>query len=311
MSNDPHKPAAVAVLGAAAVDLTIRVKEFPSPDGIVMAEEKHSSPGGSGGNVAEGIARLGYPVRFLGVVGNDENGLLLRQSFESAGVDTRFIRIDQGESTASCFIAVNQNGERLIFSLGGVAIYTKPEELDLAALGDAGILYIADAFPEVALAAIHALPAEARTVYCPGGLMVNLGKTFYEPVLARADVAVFNRVEAQGITGSAEPQNALTRLMEMGVKVPVITCGAEGVVFCVNGQRNHIPAVPVKDITDSTGAGDAFSAGLVAGMVQGFSMSDCVHLACEVAAHKIQFQGAREGLPYRHQVARLAIVEKC
>nr|MBP8858064.1 carbohydrate kinase family protein [Anaerolineaceae bacterium] len=255
--------------------------------------------------------RLGYPVRFLGVVGNDENGLLLRQSFESAGVYTRFIRIDQGESTASCFIAVNQNGERLIFSLGGVAIYTKPEELDLAALGDAGILYIADAFPEVALAAIHALPAEARTVYCPGGLMVNLGKTFYEPVLARADVAVFNRVEAQGITGSAEPQNALTRLMEMGVKVPVITCGVEGVVFCANGQRNHIPAVPVKDITDSTGAGDAFSAGLVAGMVQGFTMADCVHLACEVAAHKIQFQGAREGLPYRHQVARLAIVEKC
>lgn len=311
MSNDPQKPAAAAVLGAAAVDITIRVKEFPSPDGIVMAEEKYSSPGGSGGNVAEGIARLGYPVRFLGVVGDDENGLLLRRSFETTGVDTHFIRIAKGESTASCFIAVNQKGERLIFSLGGAAIYTKPGELDLASVSDTRVLYIADAYPEVALAAIQALPAEARIVYCPGGLMVNLGKTFFEPVLARADVAVFNQVEAKAITGMVDPQEALNRLAEMGIRIPVITCGAEGALFCENGQHIHIPAVPVKEVADSTGAGDAFSAGLVAGMVQGFSMADCVHLACEVAAHKIQFQGAREGLPYRHQIARLAIVEKC
>jgi ribokinase len=309
MENGPEKSTAVAILGAAAVDVIVRVKDFPSPDGIVMAEEKCFLPGGTGGNVAEGIARLGYPVRFLGVVGDDEYGLLLRRGFEASRVDTRFIRIAKGEHTASCFIAVNQKGERLIFSLGGAAIFTRPEELDLAAVIDAGVLYIADAFPEVALAAVHSLPDEARVVYCPGGLMVNLGKAFYEPVLAKADVAVFNRVEAQAVTGMVEPQKALIRLMEMGIKIAVITCGAEGAVFCENGQQIHIPAVPVMDVADSTGAGDAFSAGLVAGMLEGFTMADCVRLACEVAAHKIQLQGAREGLPYRHQVARLAIKE--
>lgn len=309
MNNDPQKPAFVAVLGAAAVDITIRVKEFPSPDGIVMAERQESSPGGSGGNVAEGIARLGYPVRFLGVIGDDENGRLLRGSFETSGVDTRFIRIAKGERTASCFIAVNRKGERLIFSLGGTAIFTRPEELDLATLKDASVLYIADAFPEVALSAVQALPAEARTVYCPGGLMVNLGKAFYEPVLAKVDVAAFNRVEAQAVTGMADPQEALIRLTEMGVRIAVITCGAEGAVFCENGKQIHISAVPVFNIADTTGAGDAFSAGLVAGMLEGFSMADCVRLACEVAAHKIQFQGAREGLPYRNEIARLAARE--
>ncbi len=306
MTDDPQRPASVAVLGAAAVDITFRVKEFPSHDGIVMAEGQQISPGGSGGNVAEGIARLGYPVRFLGAVGDDENGQLLRQSFTDAGVDTSYILSNKGEKTASCFIAVNPKGERLIFSLGGAAIFTKPEELDPASVVDVEILYIADAFPEVALAAIHALPVKARTVYCPGGLMVKMGKEFYEPVMAKADVALFNRLESSAVTGIDEPEKALTKLRELGVAIPVITCGAEGAVFYGDDQPVHIPAVPVTHVADSTGAGDAFSAGLVVGMLEEMAIADCVRLACETAAHKIQFEGAREGLPYRRQIASLA-----
>ncbi len=71
----------VAVLGAAAMDMIVQVQEFPAPDGIVMVEQYLSVPGGSGGNVAEGIARLGYSVRFLGIVGDDENGRKLLHCF--------------------------------------------------------------------------------------------------------------------------------------------------------------------------------------------------------------------------------------
>jgi len=306
MNNKSRRTATVAVLGAAAVDVVIRVKDFPSPDGIVMADEQQSHPGGSGGNVAEGVARLGYPVRFLGVVGNDENGRLLQHTFSTSGVDTSFIKVSDSGHTASCFIAVNQKGERLIFSLGGEAIYSQPGELDPSALENIKVLYIADAFPEVALCAIMKAGTGVKIIYCPGGLMVKSGKAFYEPVMKRAHVGIFNQVEAQAITGMVEPENALVQLAEMGVQVPIITHGALGALYYEDGHCFQVPAAPAASVVDTTGAGDAFSAGMIAGMLEGLEMSASVALACEVAAFNVQHQGARDGMPYRRQVASLA-----
>lgn len=295
----------VAVLGAAAVDMIIQVKEFPSPDGIVMADTHQSVPGGTGGNVAEGIARLGYPVRFLGVVGDDDNGRLLLQSFKNAGVQTDYIMVDPKGSTASCFIAVNNQGERMIFSLGGSAIYVEPGDLDPTALENVDVLYIADAFPGVALAAIKKLKSDALVVYCPGGLMLSLGEEYYMPVLEAADVVIFNRVEASDITGRSDPEEALNALAGMGVPTPVITLGKKGVVFFADGKSTLVPSETVKNVVDTTGAGDAFSVGLVAGILEKISWKEAVQLGCQVAAYKIQHRGAREGLPYRDQIAAL------
>lgn len=306
MNNNLRSTAAVAVLGAAAVDVVIRVKEFPSPDGIVMADEQNTLPGGSGGNVAEAVARLGYPVRFLGVVGNDENGRLLQHTFSTAGVDTSFMKVSDAGHTASCFIAVNQIGERLIFSLGGEAIYSEPGQLDSTALENVKILYIADAFPEVALCAIMKAGTGVKIIHCPGGLMVKSGKTFYEPVMKKAHVGIFNCVEAQAVTGMEEPETAIIRLAEMGVQVPIITMGAQGALYYENGHCFQVAAAPAASVVDTTGAGDAFSAGLIAGLLEGLEMPACVALACEVAAFNVQHQGARDGLPYRSQVASLA-----
>ncbi len=305
MEKPFQKTPLVAVLGAAAVDIIAQVKEFPSPDGIVMADSRQTVPGGTGGNVAEGIARLGYPVRFLGVIGDDDNGKLLLQSFRNAGVQTDFIKIDQKGSTASCFIAVNNQGERMIFSLGGSAIYVDPGDLHPTALDDVDVLYIADAFPDVALAAIKKLKFDAKVVYCPGGLMLGMGEEYYLPILEAADVVIFNQVEAAGITGKQEPNDIVMALVEMGIPVPMITLGEKGVLFAADGVSTLVPAQPVKQVVDTTGAGDAFSVGLVAGILEGFSWQKAIQLGCQVAAHKIQHRGAREGLPYRDQIAAL------
>jgi sugar/nucleoside kinase (ribokinase family) len=135
--------------------------------------------------------------------------------------------------------------------------------------------------------------------------MLSLGEEYYLPILKAADVVVFNQVEAAGITGKQEPDEAAKTLVEMGIPVPVITLGKKGAIFAADGVSTLVPAQPVKQVVDTTGAGDAFSVGLLAGILEGFSWQDTIQLGSQVAAYKIQHHGARKGLPYRDQIAAL------
>ena len=292
----------VVVLGAAAVDWVARVKEFPPPDGITFADQYQPFPGGSGGNVAEGVAHLGYNVRFLGALGDDEGGRLLLEAFQKTGVDTRGTRIVKGGRSAACFIAVDEKGQRMIFALGGVALLEKTEDVCREWLQDADILYITDAFQEVALAAIDILPPGARVVFSPGGLMVSAGLDYLDPILERTDVLILNQVEAQSLSKKTNMEQACMDLIEYGPSVVVLTQGSQGVIVAEHGSYNHVPAELVADVLDTTGAGDAFSTGVVAGMLEGLDWVGCAHLGCQVAASKIRHIGSRAGILDRTQL---------
>lgn len=109
----------VVCLGACAVDMMFTVDRLPQPDEMVFAVgEVGFFPGGSTANIAAGTGRLGYPARFVGRTGDDENGRRLRQAFESDGVDTKWLSEIRGGRTAQTIIAVDRAGERVIYSLG-------------------------------------------------------------------------------------------------------------------------------------------------------------------------------------------------
>ena len=253
----------VAVLGAAAVDWVARVKEFPAVDGISFADQYQPFPGGSGGNVAEGVARLGYRVRFLGALGDDAGGQLLLEAFRDSGVDTRGTRIVNGERSAACFIAVDEKGQRMIFALGGAALLEKAEDVRREWLQDAGILYIADAWQEVALAALGNLPPGARVVFSPGGLMVSSGMEYLQPILESTQVLILNQVEAESLAKETDLEKACQVLLAHGPAVILLTLGSRGVKLAQPGVFRHIPAEVVPQVVDTTGAGDAFSTGVL------------------------------------------------
>jgi len=304
-SNKLEAPPEVAVLGAAAVDWIAHVKELPPRDGIVFADHYRPFPGGSGGNTAEAVARLGHSVRFLGVLGDDEGGRLLLQAFIEAGVDTRCMRTEKGQKSAACFIAIDGQGERMIFCLGGVAIYEKAEEIAPSWLKGVRVLFIADAHPEVAEAAIVSLDKNARVVFAPGGLMAEAGKEFLKPILNRTDVLILSQLEASKLTGESDAARACLVLTKLGPKVSMITLGEKGVLVCDNGRSTQVPGIAVSPVVDTTGAGDAFSAGVIAGILEGSNSEEAARLGCAIAAIKIQHLGARTGLPNQKQVRAL------
>jgi ribokinase len=289
-------------LGAAAIDWVAHLEEMPPLDGISFVEDFTSFPGGSGGNVAEGIAHLGRSVRFLGVLGDDEGGRLLLQAFEAAGVDTSYIRVEKNRRSAACFIAVNRHGQRMIFSLGGVAVFDQARDISAGQLAGVKILYIADAYQDVASLAISRLEPGARVIFNPGGLMASSGKTSLLPILERTDILIVSRVESELLTGCHDLQQACQVLAGTGPKYVLLTRGECGVILFDGRNTLLVPAIPVKQLVDTTGAGDAFSAGLIVGLLEGLTLEQSTRLGCAVAAHKVQHFGSRNGLPVREQI---------
>ncbi len=298
-------PPEVAVLGAAALDWVAQVKELPSPDGIVMAETYSPFPGGTGGNVAEAVARLGHGVRFMGILGDDEGGKILLQAFKKARVDTSSTRILKGERSASTFIAVDPHGARLIISLGGAAIYTGEADIDPAWLKGIQVLFIADALQATALAAFRALEKGGRVVFNPGGLLAGSGMVYLAPFLSMADALIVSRTDAGAMTREQDPEKAVAVLARRGAGVVMLTLGKDGALVLEQGKLHCIPSFPVGAVADTTGAGDAFAAGVVVGMLEGLGWVEAARLGCAVAAIKIASLGARRGLPDRQAVRKL------
>jgi sugar/nucleoside kinase (ribokinase family) len=305
MTTKPDSSPDVAVLGAAAIDWIARVKELPRRDGIVFAEEYQPMPGGTGGNVAEAVARLGHRVRFFGKFGDDEGGQLLLKSFQDAGVGTEGVLITKNRRTASCFIAIDERGERQIYCLGGSAIYESTSELDPRLLRGVKVLFIADAFLEVALEAIEMVSPAATIIFNPGGVMASSGDACLKPIVARTGVLIVSQVESETITHMQDPRDAMLRLAEMGAKVVMQTQGAAGVMVLENGDITPQKAFPVERVIDTTGAGDAFAAGVIAGVVEKRTWTEAARVGCAVSAIKIAHLGARGGLPNRDQVRKL------
>lgn len=304
-SRTPFSSPEVAVLGAAALDWIARVKEFPRRDSIVFADEYRPMPGGTGGNVAEGVARLGHKVCFMGKLGDDEGGKILLKAFEDSGVDIRGVIVAPGQRSASCFIPIDEQGERQIYCIGGVALYENEEELQPELLKNVSVLFIADAFQKIALKAMDLIPPNAKVVFNPGGLMASYGLEFLKPIFERTDALLVSQEEAKAITHQIEPREAAIALASMGCRVVMHTLGAGGVLVLKDGKFVTLPSFPVEHVVDTTGAGDAFAAGVIAGVVQGMDWEGAALMGCATASIKIVNMGARGGLPDRDQVMKL------
>jgi ribokinase len=293
----------VVVLGGAAMDWVAEVESLPPADGLALAHTFTRHPGGSAANVAVGLARLGYRVAFAGKVGDDEPGRLLCQAFEQEGVDTELMRVEAGRPTATCFIALDARGQRVVFSLPGASLFETAAEMDPGWMRGARVLYLGPAYVHVAAAATEIAHEEGVTIfYAPGSGWGPEGLSILRPILDVADVLLVSQAEATALAGDATPEDALRTLVATGVPVVVETLGAHGVVVATGKRSFRVPALAVTGVRDTTGAGDAFAAGLVAGFLDGLGWEASARLGSVVAALKVRYLGARNGLPVRGEV---------
>ncbi|HPZ92975.1 MAG TPA: carbohydrate kinase family protein [Bacillota bacterium] len=290
----------VVCLGACAVDMMFTVDRLPQPDEMVFAVgEVGFFPGGSTANIAAGTGRLGYPARFVGRTGDDENGRRLRQAFESDGVDTKWLSEIRGGRTAQTIIAVDRAGERVIYSLGGEAILQEPSEFTDGIMENGKVLYIGEVLPDVGLEAIRVARAhDATVIYGPGGGLSWMDKAAILELIKSSDYVLLSRRELISLSSCERPNEGARRLLESGVANVVVTLGSEGSQhYSRDGLISHASAFHVPDVLDTTGAGDSFASGFITGLLEGMDIADCLVRGNACAALAIRKVGAREAMP--------------
>ncbi|WP_205481259.1 adenosine kinase [Sphingomonas arenae] len=258
--------------------------------------------GGSAGNTAAGLAALGIKAGFIGQVAVDQLGAIYRHDIRSLGVefDTP-ARSDVG-ATARCLILVTPDAQRTMNTFLGAAQQLEERDIDPSHVADAAILYLEGYLwdppaPRAAMeAAIDAARGAGRKVaftlsdtFCVDRHKADFWRLIEE---RRIDILFANEAELAAMTGESAFDAGLQALAP---KVPllVVTRSEQGAVALAKGEHATVPAEPIDRLVDTTGAGDLFAAGFLAGQARGLGLEPSLKLGAIAAAEVIQHYGAR------------------
>ncbi len=301
--------AKVWVLGDAVVDL------LPESDGRLLP-----CPGGAPANVAVGIARLGGTSGFIGRVGDDPFGALMQRTLLTEGVDITYLKQYEWHRTSTVLVDLNDQGERSFTFMVRPSADLFLETTDLPCWRHGEWLHLCS----IALSAEPSRTSAftAMTAIRHAGGFVSFDPNIREDLwqdehllrlclrqaLQLADVVKLSEEEWRLISGKTQNDRDICALAkEYEIAMLLVTKGAEGVVVCYRGQVHHFAGMSVNCV-DSTGAGDAFVAGLLTGLSStGLStdereMRRIIDLAQRCGALAVTAKGAMTALPCRQEL---------
>ncbi len=254
-----------------------------------MVQGLKRNQGGVAANIAHNLRLLDEPVAILGTVGHDFDGY--RAWLEGRGVDTRLIHVVEDEFTASCFITTDKANNQItgfypgaMSACGRFSLHDAPREL-------LDMVVIAPNDP----AAMRRYPGECRAlgapyIYNPAQQIVVLSGDDLRDGIAGAAVVLANDYEYQMIenkTGLSPDQ-----LLEQCGLV-IITMGEAGSLIKTRAEELRIPAAPARAVVDPTGAGDAYTAGIIAGLRRGYPLPLVGRLAALAAVYAVESYGTQ------------------
>ncbi len=301
----PHLLPEAAIIGAAIVDIPLA----PVSPAVFAAhstplERIAMAPGGDALNEALALARLGRRPMLISVIGADAPGDFILKTLQGAGVDASGVRRIDGLDTGLNAVLVDASGERRFLtsatgSLRRLRLADILPALDSPAFAGVRIACLASLFvsPLLPLSDVAALfdALKARGLaLCADTTRPKNGETLADAreVLSRLDYFFPNRDEAALLTGEDDPDRAADALLDAGVKRVAIKLGGDGCLLRGPGERHVVPAVPGVRCVDTTGAGDTFAAGFIAGLIEGRSFLDCGRLANAAASLCVESVGA-------------------
>jgi len=298
----------IGVFGSLNVDLVIQTAQLPLPGQTLAGFGFQQVPGGKGANQAVAAARLGGSVSLVGRVGLDAWGQVLLESLQANQVATDGVVKDSENHTGLAFITVAQDGEnQIILAAGanGVADSRNLEHLR-SFLPNTEILLLQLEIPleQVIEAAQLAQDAGVTVILDPAPVPTHFPPDLYGVV----DILTPNRGEASQMLGMsiesiAAAKQAVRQFKDLGVRIPLITLGEEGVVWLSDhvDEPQHSPAFPVKAI-DTTAAGDAFNGALAVALFQSMSLDEGILWGMAAGALAVQRRGAQPSLPNRAEL---------
>jgi ribokinase len=298
----------VIAIGDINLDIIATFSSYPEPGGDARAAGAEMHCGGSAANMAACLGRLGVEAGLVGRVGADPWGDHALASLRAAGVDLQAVQRDPSELTGMMYIVVTPGGERTMLGHRGANVYTNPEQVRAANIRVARWLHLSGyallCEPQCSAARLALEQARRhglRVSLDPGLRPCQEAEEGIQRLLAEVDWVVPNLREAQTLTGERQPEACAARLRELGAGAIAIKLGSKGCLLAVEGTLRRLPAFAVA-ARDSTGAGDAFAAGLVGGLVGGLSWQAAAVLANALGALVATRTGGGSAAPTRPEV---------
>ena len=289
--------------GLNTVDLLAVVGDYPLPDTKQPLDDLLERPGGQAATAMTACARLGWRARYVGRFGNDRYGDVARAALDRDGVDlTGCEQVDAPQAVS--LILVDAAGRRTVLWRRADALNVRPEEVD-AGVVTAGRVLLVDCHQTAAATRAATL---ARAAGVPTVIDVERVRPGIDALLEQIDVIITAQDFPEAYTGVQGVGAALSRLAERFR--PALTCatlGVEGSLAVVDGREVRTPGFTV-DVVDSTGAGDVFRGGFIAGWLAsapGARVDRVLTYANAVAALKCRALGARTAIPTRDEVEDL------
>jgi ribokinase len=298
----------VVGFGALNVDLLFKVNSLAGAEEESFIQDYTESCGGSAANTTVGLTRLGCKVGFIGKVASDREGKLQLDCFSAEGVDTNgIIKAEQGRSGAVLGF-VDKKGARALYINSGVNDTIKFEEIKPDYASKAKFLHLTSFVGEKSLRTqkqlLTTLPSDVKVSFDPGAVYARKGYSAIEPIIKKTYVLMPNSFELEELTGESDYCKGADFMIGRGVKIVAVKLGSAGCYVTDGRERLRIEPFNVK-VVDTTGAGDAFCAGFLFGLINNKSLSECGRLGNFVASRCVMKMGARAGLPYAKDLALL------
>lgn len=279
----------VITLGVHVLDVLVRpVEEIPEGQGGTLVEQIRITPAGSAGGTAITLAKLGARVSSAGAIGEDELGDVLLELMTRFGVDTSLLVRRQGVQTSASVLPIRPDGSRPAFHVVGANATYSASDAPLHDIAQADFLHLGapefmggeEAAKILRVAREHDTVTSADLL-APGEQASAIAE-WLAPAWEHLDYLLPNEEQVLGLTGSDDLVEGARELVRRGVGCVAATCGAQGAVVVDGEGAQQVNALPV-EVVDTTGCGDAFSAGFLRGLSLGRSRRDAAALGCAVA----------------------------
>ena len=293
------------VIGSANIDLTFYTPGTPKAGVTEICAKYLLGFGGKGANQAVQAARLNADVTFIGKVGNDLFGPAIVEQLRCEGINTTHVTASKDLPTGTAVILVDPTGQNSIITHAGPNIDLTASEIHAAAstLTSCDVLLATLEVPAAALfeAFSSARAHGIRTILNPAP-----AADFPADLLKLVDICVPNEAELLALVGEcANVQKAAELLRERGPSAVIVTLGDKGYFFCDELGSEQV-ACNLVQVVDSSGAGDAFCAGLAVAIGEGVSLREAARWANAIAALSVTRRGTQAAFAKRAEIDRVS-----
>ena len=301
--------------GALNVDRLCKVNEFAPEDGETFIYEETKSCGGSASNTIIGTAKLGLNAGYIGKIGKDSNGKMMKEYLEKNNVNTDHLIESEGE-TGEVIGFVDNEGNRKLYVTPKINDKISNDEINRNYILNTEILHLTsfvglnpnDPSITTQFELLEEISSKVTVSFDPGMLYVNKGKEFMDKLISYTDILLINETELLITTGETEFRKAVETIAPK-VEILVVKRSTKGSFIKRQDEEYNIGIFEVNAI-DTTGAGDAYNAGFLYAYLKGYSLEESGIIGSYVAAQSTTQTGATEAIPNIDEIDISNIIQK-